>query len=90
VYLLFSLFFCSHLYLQDLNYGMRTPRKPAGYTAPAGGMYSGAGHGSGMMARNLAAAAGTPSNLGMIGNAGTFLPVTLTCIIYLILSYSIG
>jgi hypothetical protein len=51
---------------------MRTPRKPAGYTAPAGGMYSGAGLGGGMMAGDLAAAAGTPSNLGKIGDAGTF------------------
>ena len=69
---------------------MRTPRKSAGYTAAAGGMYSGAGLGGGMMAGDLAAAAGTPSNLGKIGDAGVFLPMTVTLITHLIPFYSIG
>ena len=47
---------------------MRTPRKPF---AAAGGMYGGAVAGGGMMPSDLAAAAGTPSNLGKIGDAGT-------------------
>lgn len=56
----------------------RTPRKPFG--AAAGGVYGGTFGGGGMIAGDLAAAAGTPSNLGRIGDAGEYLfsPVLLS------------
>ena len=57
------------LYLrQDSDYNTRTPRKPFGgvFGGVGGAVASG---GAGMMAGDLAAAAGTPSNLGKIGDA---------------------
>ena len=69
----FANVFKTHVPIQDSDHGMRTPRKP--YTSAAGGMYGGAGLGGGMMAGDLAAAAGTPSNLGKIGDAGEFLSI---------------
>ncbi|KII83379.1 hypothetical protein PLICRDRAFT_148152 [Plicaturopsis crispa FD-325 SS-3] len=56
----------------DSDYNTRTPRKPFG--AGAGGVFGGgaavAGGGAGgMMPSDLAAAAGTPSNLGKVGDA---------------------
>jgi hypothetical protein len=81
--------FCSmHLKLitdmtQDSDYATRTPRKPFGGIAPYGTVGGPAGSG---MIGDLAAA-GTPSNLGEIGDTGLFLFFTsrlihiLTCIL---------
>jgi len=55
----------SHLLQQDSDHGARTPRKP--FAAASGGLYGGS---VGMMPSDLAAAAGTPSNLGKIGDSG--------------------
>jgi ATPase family AAA domain-containing protein 2 len=49
-------------------YNTRTPRKPFG-AAAAGGVYGGTLGGGGLMPSDLAAVAGTPSNLGKIGDA---------------------
>ncbi|KAH7921984.1 AAA-domain-containing protein [Leucogyrophana mollusca] len=51
----------------DSDFATRTPRKPFG----AAGMFGGAvsGGGAGMIPGDLVAAAGTPSNLGKIGDA---------------------
>lgn len=55
---------------KDSDYNTRTPRKPFGGVFGAGGgaVASGGGAGS-MLPGDLAAAAGTPSNLGKIGDA---------------------
>ena len=58
---------------QDSDYATRTPRKPFGGIAGAGGsggIFAGAGAAGGFLPGDLAAAAGTPSNLGKVGDAG--------------------
>ena len=57
--------------LQDSDYPTRTPRKPFGGIAPYG---AGAVAGGGMLGGDLAAG-GTPSNLGKIGDSGSFLQI---------------
>ncbi|KAI0915549.1 hypothetical protein AcV5_003736 [Taiwanofungus camphoratus] len=53
----------------DSDYPTRTPRKPFG-TGSLGGVFAGgAGGAGGLLPSDLAAAAGTPSNLGKIGDA---------------------
>lgn len=55
--------------MQDSDYPTRTPRKPFG-TGSLGGVFAGgAGGAGGLLPSDLAAAAGTPSNLGKIGDA---------------------
>ncbi|KAI8984851.1 AAA-domain-containing protein [Trametes punicea] len=56
----------------DSDYATRTPRKPFGGLAGAGGgsvFAGGAGNTGGFLPSDLAAAAGTPSNLGKVGDA---------------------
>jgi hypothetical protein len=53
---------------QDSDYNTRTPRKPFGGVFGGGGAVAGSAGGS-MLPGDLAAAAGTPSNLGKIGDA---------------------
>ncbi|OSD01938.1 AAA-domain-containing protein [Trametes coccinea BRFM310] len=56
----------------DSDYNTRTPRKPFGGLAGAGGggvFAGGAGNPSGLLPGDMAAAAGTPSNLGKVGDA---------------------
>ena len=65
-------YLCPIFSIQDSDYGMRTPRKPF-MAGAAGGMFGGAVAGGGMMPSDLVAAAGTPSNLGKIGDAGAFI-----------------
>lgn len=60
--------------VQDSDYATRTPRKPFGMSSGGGGgvLAGGAGGlGGGLLPGDLAAAAGTPSNLGKIGDSGT-------------------
>ncbi|OCH93260.1 AAA-domain-containing protein [Obba rivulosa] len=52
----------------DSDYG-RTPRKPFGGGAVTGGGMFAGGAGGGLYPTDLAAAAGTPSNLGKVGDA---------------------
>lgn len=54
----------------DSDHVGRTPRKPFGATGGMGGVFAGgAGASGGLFASDLAAAAGTPSNLGKVGDA---------------------
>ncbi|KAI0637541.1 AAA-domain-containing protein [Trametes polyzona] len=55
----------------DSDHLTRTPRKPFGGLAGAGGggAFAGAGNAGGFLPGDLAAAAGTPSNLGKVGDA---------------------
>ncbi|OJT10605.1 hypothetical protein TRAPUB_12904 [Trametes pubescens] len=55
----------------DSDHATRTPRKPFGGLAGAGGggAFAGAGSAGGFLPSDLAAAAGTPSNLGKVGDA---------------------
>ncbi|KAI0820715.1 AAA-domain-containing protein [Trametes gibbosa] len=55
----------------DSDHLTRTPRKPFGGLAGAGGggVFAGAGSAGGFLPGDLAAAAGTPSNLGKVGDA---------------------
>ncbi|CDO76348.1 hypothetical protein BN946_scf185011.g12 [Trametes cinnabarina] len=56
----------------DSDYNTRTPRKPFGGLAGAGGggvFAGGAGNASGLLPGDIAAAAGTPSNLGKVGDS---------------------
>ncbi|KAI0640579.1 AAA-domain-containing protein [Trametes meyenii] len=56
----------------DSDYATRTPRKPfGGISNPGGGgvFAGGAGGSGGLLPGDLAAAAGTPSNLGKVGDA---------------------
>ena len=61
---------------QDSDYATRTPRKPFGGIAGAGGsggIFAAGGAGTGgFLPGDLAAAAGTPSNLGKVSDAGMF------------------
>ena len=56
------------MFRQDSDYNTRTPRKPFGGVFGGGAAVAG-GAGGGMLPGDLAAAAGTPSNLGKIGDA---------------------
>lgn len=61
---------------QDTDYATRTPRKPFGGLAGAGGggVFAGGPGTGGFMPSDLAAAAaGTPSNLGKVGDAGAYI-----------------
>ena len=60
--------------LQDSDFATRTPRKNFGLgAAGAGGsMFAGGAGAGGLLPGDLAAAAGTPSNLGKVGDAGTW------------------
>ncbi|KAH9950116.1 AAA-domain-containing protein [Amylocystis lapponica] len=53
----------------DSDHPTRTPRKPFGVGLPGGMFAGGAGTGGGLFPTDLAAAAGTPSNMGKIGDA---------------------
>ncbi|CAL1716188.1 unnamed protein product [Somion occarium] len=53
----------------DSDYATRTPRKPFGVEAAGGGIFAGSAGGTGLFPGDLAAAAGTPSNLGKVGDA---------------------
>ncbi|RDX41221.1 AAA-domain-containing protein [Lentinus brumalis] len=54
----------------DSDHATRTPRKPFGLAGAGGGVFAGgAGAAGGFLPSDLAAAAGTPSNLGKVGDA---------------------
>ncbi|KAI0078819.1 AAA-domain-containing protein [Panus rudis PR-1116 ss-1] len=54
----------------DSDYGTRTPRKPFGVGAGGGGIFAGSAGGTGgLFPPDLGATAGTPSNLGKVGDA---------------------
>lgn len=56
---------------QDSDFPTRTPRKNLGMGGAGGGLFAGSAGTGGLLPGDLAAAAGTPSNLGKIGDAGT-------------------
>ncbi|OBZ65477.1 putative AAA domain-containing protein C31G5.19 [Grifola frondosa] len=53
----------------DSDFPTRTPRKPFGGVGGVGGMFAGNAATGGFLPSDLAAAAGTPSNLGKVGDA---------------------
>ena len=66
---------------QDSDFNTRTPKKNLGYGA-SGGLFAGSVGAGGLLPADLAAAAGTPSNLGKVGDACTLslIPRNVSCL----------
>lgn len=58
--------------MKDSDFATRTPRKNLGLGGAGGGLFAGSAGAGALLPGDLAAAAGTPSNLGKVGDAGTY------------------